>query len=186
MGLSRRLAQSPPSLRWHRSRVVTRVVYKRAFAQVGRGTVIVSPARLRGVERISIGSNCAIFEGSWLACEGGGGPLRIGDNVSLGPGCHIHVLDPITIGDGCAFAEGVYIGSADHDRVDRSAAVSSGPVVIGRGVFVGIRTVILGGVTIGDGATIGAHSVVTRDVAPGATVVGSPARPVPATSKDGT
>jgi acetyltransferase-like isoleucine patch superfamily enzyme len=43
---------------------------------------------------------------------------------------------------------------------------------------VGSGAVILSGVTVGAGALIGAGAVVTRDVEPGATVVGSPARPV--------
>jgi len=34
-------------------------------------------------------------------------------------------------------------------------------------------------IEIGEGAKIGANSVVTKDVAPGSTVVGIPARPVP-------
>ncbi len=49
---------------------------------------------------------------------------------------------------------------------------------IGRNVWIGGGAIILSGVTLGDDAIIGAGSVVTRDVAAGVTVVGSPARPV--------
>jgi len=38
---------------------------------------------------------------------------------------------------------------------------------------------VLGPIEIGEGAKIGANSVVTKDVAPGSTVVGIPAKPVP-------
>ena len=38
---------------------------------------------------------------------------------------------------------------------------------------------MLGPIEIGEGAKIGANSVVTKEVAPGSTVVGIPARPVP-------
>jgi maltose O-acetyltransferase len=50
-------------------------------------------------------------------------------------------------------------------------------VHIGRDVWIGGGAIILPGVTVGDEAVIGAGSVVTRDVAPGATVFGNPARP---------
>jgi maltose O-acetyltransferase len=53
-----------------------------------------------------------------------------------------------------------------------------GVPVVGSDVVVGAGAVILGGISIGDGAVIGANSVVTRDVAPGSTVVGAPARPI--------
>lgn len=53
------------------------------------------------------------------------------------------------------------------------------------GVVIGSGAQVLGPVTVGEGARVGANSVVTRDVVPGATMVGSPARPVPLdTDKD--
>lgn len=48
--------------------------------------------------------------------------------------------------------------------------------IIGDGVFIGAGAKIIGAVTIGAGARIGANAVVIRDVPPGATAVGVPAR----------
>jgi serine O-acetyltransferase len=47
------------------------------------------------------------------------------------------------------------------------------------GVVIGSGAQVLGPIEVGEGAKIGANSVVTRDVAPGQTVVGIPAKPVP-------
>jgi serine O-acetyltransferase len=46
-------------------------------------------------------------------------------------------------------------------------------------VVIGSGAQVLGPIEVGDGAKIGANSVVTKDVAPGSTVVGIPAKPVP-------
>lgn len=71
------------------------------------------------------------------------------------------------IGRNCWVHHGVTLGwdyRSDH-----------GPV-IGDGVFIGTGAVVLGAITVGDGARIGANAVVLRDVPPGGTAVGSPAR----------
>ena len=47
------------------------------------------------------------------------------------------------------------------------------------GVVIGSGAQVLGPIEVGAGARVGANSVVTRDVLPSTTVVGSPARPVP-------
>ncbi len=49
-------------------------------------------------------------------------------------------------------------------------------IVIEDGAYIGCNCTILPGVTIGKGAGVGAASVVTKDVPPGALVVGNPAR----------
>ena len=175
MTLTRRVVEAPPSVRWHLGRLRT-ALYRRAFAGIGPGTVIVRPLRLRGVERITLGAGCAVYEGAWLQAEGTEGSITIGDRAYVGHDVHVHAIDPIRIGDDVVLADGVFVATTDHGRTDRSAVHGTGPVVIGDRVFVGQRAVVLGGVTIGDGATVGAGAVVTRDVPAGATVGGVPAR----------
>jgi maltose O-acetyltransferase len=88
---------------------------------------------------------------------------------------------PVSIGDGTWIGPAVQIYTADHprDAALRRAGLQSGrPVSIGNNVWIGGGAIILPGVTIGDDAIVAAGSVVTRDVPPGATVAGNPARPI--------
>ncbi|SFA83272.1 Acetyltransferase (isoleucine patch superfamily) [Nocardioides alpinus] len=162
--------------RWRVSSFLSRRIYPSAFGAFGAGSVLDRPKIVLGADRIRIGEGCVIARDAWLACEEGGGPIDIGDEVSFAPGVHLHAADPITIGARCSFAESVYVGSADHDPRDHASIRGSGPVVIGDDCFIGLRAVILGGVNVGAGAVIGAHAVVTKDVPAGAVVSGVPAR----------
>jgi thymidylate kinase len=69
------------------------------------------------------------------------------------------------IGERVTIMQQVTIG--DKDQGENVAPV------IGNDVFIGAGARVLGDVRIGDGVTIGANAVVTRDVPPGATVVGA-------------
>jgi len=51
-----------------------------------------------------------------------------------------------------------------------------GKVLIGNDVWIGMKSTIMGGITIGNGAIIAAHSVVTKDVPPYAIVAGVPSK----------
>ena len=50
------------------------------------------------------------------------------------------------------------------------------PVTIGNDVWIGMRSIIMPGVTIGEGAVIGAGSVVTKNIPPYSIAVGTPAK----------
>ena len=107
--------------------------------------------------------------------------VRLGQSVYLNSGCVILDSAPVTIGDNTMLGPGVHIYCADHHRdVDkRRAGIERAlPVTIGADVWIGGRAVIMPGVQIGDGAIVAAGAVVTRDVAPGARVVGVPAKPM--------
>src|SRR4051794_36176921 len=126
-----------------------------------------------------------------LATVGDGAVIRppfhcdYGINIRLGAGAFLNfncvILDvvEVTIGDGAQIGPGVQILAADHprDAGTRASGLEFGrPVRIGRNVWIGAGAMILPGVSIGDDALVGAGSVVARDVPPGATAFGNPAR----------
>jgi serine O-acetyltransferase len=66
--------------------------------------------------------------------------------------------------------------------IGRKGERVKGPT-IHRDVKIGTGAKVLGPVTIGERAQVGANAVVIDDVAPGAVVVGAPARPVSASER---
>lgn len=105
--------------------------------------------------------------------------IRLGAGVFLNFNCVILDVVEVSIGDGTQIGPGVQILTADHPRDpgERASGLEFGrPVRIGRNVWIGAGAILLPGITIGDDALIGAASVVTRDVAAGATAFGNPAR----------
>jgi sugar O-acyltransferase (sialic acid O-acetyltransferase NeuD family) len=85
----------------------------------------------------------------------------IGHGVILNTGCTVD--HHTTIGNFVHIAPGVHMG---------------GEVQIGDGALVGIGAVILPQISVGAGSIVGAGAVVTRDVPPGVTVAGCPAKPL--------
>jgi maltose O-acetyltransferase len=105
--------------------------------------------------------------------------ISVGDGVFLNFNCVILDVVEVTIGDQTQIGPGVQILTADHSRdpQERAQGLEFGrPIRIGRNVWIGGGALLMPGVSLGDNALIGAGSVVTRDVPPGATVMGNPAR----------
>lgn len=111
----------------------------------------------------------------------------VGPDVTVGRGSvicsHASLTTHITVGEHVHVSRGAAIGHdavlEDYVSIMPLAAVS-GDVQLGRGCFVGTGAAIRQGVHVGPRAVVGMGAVVLRDVPPGVTVVGSPARPVQA------
>ncbi len=82
-------------------------------------------------------------------------------NVKIGH--RVRIYQHVTL------ATETWIGSEHKIFVEDDVVIGAGAVVVGRGNR---------SLTIGTGAKIGANAVVTKDVLPGQTVVGVPARPI--------
>lgn len=102
-----------------------------------------------------------------------GARLRLGSGF-FNNGSLLICGSEITIGENCMFGEQVVIRDDDSHEIDGHPRRA--PITIGDNVWVGMRAVILKGVTIGDGAVVAAGSIVTKDVPAGALVGGVPAR----------
>ncbi|MET1079818.1 MAG: sugar O-acetyltransferase [Pseudomonas sp.] len=114
--------------------------------------------------------------------------IRLGAGVFINFNCVILDVAAVSIGDGTQIGPGVQLLTADHPRDPRQrrAGLESGkPIRIGRNVWIGAGALLLPGVSIGDDALIGAGAVVTRDVPPGRSAVGNPARLLPLANDDG-
>ena len=87
----------------------------------------------------------------------------------------------ITIEDDVLFGPNVSVYSSTHnfDNAEepiKNQGYSVSKVVLQKGCWLGVNSVIMPGITIGKNAVVGANSVVTKDVPNYAIVVGSPAR----------
>src|SRR4051812_12218447 len=97
---------------------------------------------------------------------------KIGSCVFIDHGMGVVIGETAEVGDGCTIYQGVTLGGTTLYRGQKRHPTLGAAVVVGAGAK------ILGGFTVGDGARIGSNSVVVKEVAPGATVVGIPGRVV--------
>lgn len=138
--------------------------------------------------------------------------VALGDGSDVGPYAHLRggtrVAAGVHIGNfaeikNSELASGVKVGHFSYlgdARLGAETNVGAGTITanfdgvhkhhteIGERVFLGSDTILRAPVRLGDEARTGAGSVVTRDVEPGATVVGAPARQIrrkPATAANG-
>ncbi|MGL4982864.1 MAG: DapH/DapD/GlmU-related protein [Treponemataceae bacterium] len=108
--------------------------------------------------------------------------IEFGEFCWIGDNCRFHISETgLKIGSRTAIANEVLIMTNNHnfkysDFIPFDNKAISMPIHIGDNVWIGARTIILGGVRIEDGAIIGAGSVVSKSVPKYAIVAGNPAK----------
>ena len=131
--------------------------------------------------RLKVGEGTLFEPGCWLTL----GPEA---EITIGAGCFLNrnvmlaAAERIEIGDHVMFANGCFVGDADHRYDDPDVPITwqgftpRGPVRIGSNVWFGVNCVVMGGVEIGDRAVIGSNSVVTKSIPAGTIAAGAPAK----------
>ncbi len=139
-----------------------------AGALVGTGAVIGDQAQVR--ERAVVGASSVIGRGSAVDND-----VIVGDRVRVQTGCYLTafsiVEDDVFVAPGVITMNDNTMGRHGRERPLRGAR-------LGRASRIGGGAKLLPGVHIGEEAFVAAGSVVTRDVAPRAVVLGVPARQV--------
>lgn len=126
-------------------------------AKIGERSRIKRLVTIDSPENIVIGDNVSINQGSYLSCYGG---LRIGNDVSI--------------------AHDVSIMTTTHpyrnSKQIKMNTLESSEVRIGSNVWIGMKAMILYGVTIGDDVVIAAGTLVNKNVETNSVVGGVPAK----------
>jgi len=108
--------------------------------------------------------------------------IEIGDACVI-QGAIIHCNCAVKIGARTRLAPGVILCDNDsHAPVIAAAARDArppqAPITLGQNVWLGMRTIVLKGVTIGDNTILAANSIVTRDLPANVLAGGIPAVPI--------
>jgi maltose O-acetyltransferase len=130
---------------------------------------------------IRLGAGCGVHLGCYVWFYGPNGirraGVRIGERTRINRDCTLDLRGGLVIGDDVSISAEAAILTSGGMANSRSESEAK-PVVIEDNVWVGMRALVMPGVTLGRGCVVGAGAVVVRDVPPLAIVFGSPARTV--------
>lgn len=146
--------------------------HRRSTIQIGDGQILRStphsnplgPAHPVILSTRSAGARLVIGRGFGMT----GGTLCAEEAITIG--------DHVLVGANVVIVDTDFHPLASEERRAHPNAGATAPVTIEDGVFVGMQTLVLKGVTIGAHSVIGAGSVVTGDIPPGVIAAGNPAR----------
>jgi maltose O-acetyltransferase len=133
-------------------------ILRELLGGLGAETEILSPFQCDYGYQIEIGARSFINFGAVILDSA---PVRIGDDVQIGPGVQLvtpsHPLDP-------------------DER--RTRIESAAPITICDDAWLATGVIVCPGVTVGEGTVVGAGSVVTNDLPPRYLCFGTPCVPI--------
>jgi len=128
-------------------------------------------------DRVQLRSTVATLE---MVVEDGA-VLEVGERSLVNFGCELVAHSRVTIGRRCLIGSHSVIMDSPYHTVDPSRRLERPvprPITLEDNVWLGIRVIVMPGVTIGTNSVVGAGSIVTDDLPSGVLAVGSPARVV--------
>ena len=108
--------------------------------------------------------------------------IEIQDGCDVGRFCHITCTNKVIIEKNVLFGEGIFIADNIHGYEDiktpikKQTQISSGPLIIGEGTWIGNGARVIGKLKVGKNCVIGANTFLNKDVPDYSVVVGVPAR----------
>lgn len=107
------------------------------------------------------------------------GRLHIGELTTINTPSYIELNSDVRIGKRVGLGHHLVIITSNHElgpAAKRMSKLTSSPITIGDGVWIGARVTVLPGVSIGPGAFVMTGALVSKDVPANAKVAGNPAR----------
>lgn len=104
--------------------------------------------------------------------------LTMKDRACLGKQANAYSLGKIELQEGSTISQEVYLCTGSHDFKSPSFQLITNKITVEKNVFIGVRSLVLPGVTIGQGAVIGAMSVVSKDIPKNKIFAGNPAKAI--------
>lgn len=135
---------------------------------------------MRKICGIKIGKESSVHMGCFVTENN----IVIGDNSVINRFCYIDGRGPLYIGNNVNVSHYTIIHTLTHITNSPYFHAIAKPVALMDHCWIGVRAIILPGVTVGEGAVVAAGAVVVKDVPPYAIVGGNPAKVIGERTRD--
>lgn len=173
-------------------KIITKIFFGNKYAlrikYIGKNSKVGLLHNFFNGKYISIGSHSIIGRYSKLQCFDNNNNvkfnpcIKIGNNCIIGQNCSIISADSVIIEDNVLMASYITIVNENHgtnveeEKFFARQPLTTAPIRIQEGTWIGERCCILSGVDIGKKCIIGSGSIVTKSIPDYSMAVGNPAK----------